>query len=106
MRRDEARPAGPARGPAVRAAPGRLVLARGPAAGPRLPARGPRLPRRLLRGRRGPDVGARPPRLAEAAGGRGGGPRARRRRAQVIPAAIVFAYLAIVVYIGVFAFRH
>ena len=56
----------------------------------------------LLPGRRAADVGADDRRLA----GSSRAMRTRRRRAAVmIPAVIVFAYLAVVLYIGIFAFR-
>src|SRR5688572_6411282 len=88
---------------AVRAPPGLLVLADGAAPGARLPARGPGLPCPLLPGRF-------PAPLAAGGAGLARPPRAqcRRRpspRSLLIPALFVFAYLAVVVYIGVFAFR-
>src|SRR5262245_40735956 len=86
----------------LRAPPGHLVLAHGPPAGAGRPARGPRLPRRLLGGRRAGDGPAGEGRLALPS--REG--RRRGRARAVIPALIVFLYLAVVLYIGVFAFRR
>src|SRR5262249_35912637 len=116
MRRpDEEGPARPGRGRPLRAPPGRMALADGPPALLRLRARGALLSRVLL-ARVGRAHGrARALGLAGAAGGGGRGGRGRtrdrgRRRAArsapLIPAAIVGLYLAVVVYIGVFAFRH
>src|SRR5262245_23436732 len=93
----EALAAGPGgRGP-LRAPPGHLVLADGATPRLRLRAHRPRLPRGLLGRVRGRAGAARDLRLAVAPRGRGG-PR-------MTQALIVIAYLAIVVYIGVFAFR-
>src|SRR5688500_11293025 len=94
-------PARPGRGRGVRPAPGHLVLADGPSARVRLPAHRPFLPRVLLRAGRPP--AGRPGAVGVAGPPRGRGPG---RAAAVIPTLIVFAYLALVVYIGVFAFRR
>src|SRR6185295_7450755 len=96
--------AGPRGGPRLRPPPGRLVLAHGPPPRLRLPARRPRLPRGLLHRGRAADGPAGTGGLAFAPGaqGRAGG----RTALAMIPALIVFAYLAVVIYIGVFAFRR
>src|SRR5260221_10829255 len=89
----------------LRSPPGRLVLPDGAAASLRLCPHRPRLPRGLLRGLLSPHVAPRGPGVARSS--------RRRRRARsprharpLIPALVVFLYLAIVVYIGVFAFRR
>src|SRR5687768_14262193 len=81
---------------AVRPASGHLVLAHGAAARLRVPSHRTLLPRVLLR--RGGSA-------AGLAGALGLAVAPRRGRA-VIPTIIVFAYLAVVIYIGVFAFRR
>src|SRR4249919_4013129 len=84
------------------AAPGRLVLAQRTPVPARLPAGRARLPRPLLPARVALDAAAGEARLARAARARGRHSR-RTTPPPVIPALIVFAYLGVVVYIGVFA---
>ena len=81
----------------LRASPGRLVLAHGQAARVRVPARWPCVSRRALRG--GRVLMWVLTRMAWPRHLRGGAPA-------LIPAVLIFAYLAIVLYIGIFAFRR
>ena len=85
------------RGSALRAASGRLVLARGASARVRRSCRSASSTTRPTRWRLAPAMwAARAADLAVA-------PRAERPR--MIPALVVFAYLGVVLYIGIFAFR-
>src|SRR2546425_3787130 len=106
MRRFEERAPDPGRPRRLRPAPGLLVLAERPPPRLRLRPHRPLLPRGLLGTGRPAHVAAGGPRLARPSGGRGGAKRARAvpppyvGEVHVIPALIVFSYLAIVVYIG------
>src|SRR5262245_7869584 len=93
-------PRGSARRRHVRAASGHLVLAHPGFGGLRHLARRALLSRRVHAGDFTSSLAADPAHLAFAS-------RARTRPtlSKMIPAAVVFAYLAIVLYIGIFAFR-
>ena len=89
---------------ALRTAPGRLVLAHGASAAVWFPARRARVPRRVTASPSALLMWtltklAWPHHLEDDGCARGGAPA-------LIPAVLVFAYLAVVLYIGIFAFRH